>query len=47
MDAYNKLRHTIEEVNALILKYSGNNEDLTVRRSPFYHLGVLLVFFSG
>ena len=47
VDAYNKLRHTIEEVNALILKYSGNNEDLTVRRSPFYHLGVLLVFFSG
>ena len=34
VDAYNKLRHTIEEVNALIMKYSGNNEDLTVRRSP-------------
>ncbi len=31
VDAYNKLRHTIEEVNALILKYSGNNEELTVR----------------
>ena len=33
VDAYNKLRHTMEEVNALILKYSGNNEELTVRRS--------------
>ena len=31
VDAYNKLRHTMEEVNALILKYSGNNEELTVR----------------
>ncbi len=31
VDAYNKLRHTIEEVNALIMKYSGNNEELTVR----------------
>ena len=30
VDAYNKLRHTMEEVNALILKYSGNNEELTV-----------------
>ena len=30
VDAYNKLRHTIEEVNALIMKYSGNNEELTV-----------------
>lgn len=36
VDAYNKLRHTMEEVNALILKYSGGNEELTVRfQAPF------------
>jgi U5 small nuclear ribonucleoprotein component len=30
-DAYHKLRHTIEEVNALITTYSGGNEELLVR----------------
>ena len=30
-DAYHKLRHTIEEVNALISTYSGGNADLLVR----------------
>ncbi|KAK9906659.1 hypothetical protein WJX75_005709 [Coccomyxa subellipsoidea] len=29
-DAYHKLRHTIEEVNALITTYSGGNEELLV-----------------
>ena len=29
-DAYHKLRHTIEEVNALITTYSGGNADLLV-----------------
>ena len=29
-DAYHKLRHTIEEVNALISTYSGGNADLVV-----------------
>ena len=33
VDAYNKLRHTMEEVNNLILKYSGGDKELTVRRS--------------
>ena len=32
-DAYHKIRHTIDEVNALIAAYSGNNPDLEVR--PF------------
>ena len=32
VDAYNKLRHTMEEVNNLILKYSGGDRELTVRR---------------
>ena len=36
VDAYNKLRHTMEEVNALILKYSGGNDELTVRCSYTY-----------
>ena len=31
VDAYNKLRHTMEEVNSLILKYSGGDRELTVR----------------
>ena len=30
-DAYHKLRHTIEEVNALISTYSGGNADLQAR----------------
>ncbi len=30
-DAYHKLRHTIEEVNALITTYSGGSDDLLVR----------------
>ena len=34
--AYNKLRHTMEEVNNLILKYSGGDRELTVRR-PCLH----------
>ena len=29
-DAYHKIRHTIDEVNALIAAYSGNNPDLEV-----------------
>ena len=29
-DAYHKLRHTIEEVNALISTFSGGNADLVV-----------------
>ncbi len=29
-DAYFKLRHTIDEVNSLIQKYSGNNADVQV-----------------
>ena len=32
VDAYNKLRHTMEEVNNLILKYSGGDRELTVGR---------------
>ena len=36
VDAYNKLRHTMEEVNNLILKYSGGDKELTVRR-PCLH----------
>ena len=38
-DAYHKLRHTIEEVNALILQYGGN--DAEQASSPLYseHLG--------
>lgn len=35
-DAYHKLRHTIEEVNALITTYSGGSDDLLVRsQNPF------------
>ncbi len=30
-DAYHKLRHTIEEVNALITTYSGGSDELLVR----------------
>ncbi len=30
-DAYHKLRHTIEEVNALISTHSGGNAELLVR----------------
>ena len=29
-DAYHKIRHTIDEVNALIAAYSGNNPNLEV-----------------
>ena len=29
-DAYHKLRHTIDEVNALISTYSGGNDDFEV-----------------
>ena len=47
VDAYNKLRHTIEEVNALIMKYSGNNEELTVRRSSIPLVVLLLLVVSS
>lgn len=30
-DAYHKLRHTIEEVNQLVLTYSGGDDSLVVR----------------
>lgn len=34
-DAYFKLRHTIDEVNSLIQKYSGNNAAFQVCSAPF------------
>jgi translation elongation factor EF-G len=42
-DAYHKLRHTIEEINALISTFSGGNDELLVCTATHFHL--VIAFF--
>ncbi len=46
-DAYFKLRHTIDEVNALIQPLAGGREELLVWPFSFYHLHDNLTVFLG